>query len=132
MFRIKVLMCVIAGTASILALFVDSGGAAAQTAALPGAQVFAAKCAACHSVDRARGSAMAPNLAGVVGRRAGTIPRFSYSPALARSGIVWDVARLDTFLASPQRAVRGNRMAFAGIANAKERSDLIAFLQSKK
>jgi cytochrome c len=75
---------------------------------------------------------MAPNLAGAVGRKAGTLPRFAYSPAMTRSNIVWNTTNLDAFLTSPQRSVRGNRMAFVGMPNAKERADLIAFLSSKK
>lgn len=132
MYRVSALLGSIVGSAGFLALMVGANSAAAQNAPGSGAQVFAAKCAACHSVDRAKGSAMAPNLAGVVGRKAGTLPRFTYSPAMVRSNMVWDPAKLDAFLASPQRTVRGNRMAFAGLPNAKERADLIAFLQSKK
>ena len=74
---------------------------------------------------------MAPNLVGVVGRRAGTLPRFAYSPAMVRSNIVWNATNLNAFIAAPQRVVRGTRMSFAGMANAKERTDLIAFLGMK-
>ena len=130
--RFKVILGSAIGLCGVLAALGASGGAIAQSAPLPGAQVFTAKCAACHSVDRAKGSGMGPNLAGVVGRKAGTLPKFSYSPAMVRSNVVWDVAKLDAFLASPQRAVKGNRMAFAGLPNAKDRSALIAFLQTKK
>ena len=132
MYRLKAFLGAVVGSAALFAMAAAANGAAGQNAPAPGAQLFAAKCAACHSVDRAKGSAMAPNLAGVVGRKAGTLPRFTYSPAMVRSNIVWDPVTLDAFLASPQRTVRGNRMAFAGVPNAKERSDLIAFLQSKK
>lgn len=129
--KTKMLMGMVVGVSCAIAIIGSSGGASAQTAA-PGARVFAAKCQACHSVDRAKGSAMAPNLAGIAGRKAGAVPRFAYSPAMVRSNIVWNAANLDAFLSAPQRVVRGNRMAFAGMANAKDRSDLIAFLNSKK
>lgn len=129
--RFKVILSATIGLCGAFAALGAAGGAAAQNAT-PGAQIFAAKCQACHSVDRAKGSAMAPNLAGAVGRKAGTLPRFAYSPAMTRSNIVWNTTNLDAFLTSPQRSVRGNRMAFVGMPNAKERADLIAFLSSKK
>ncbi|MFA6031492.1 MAG: c-type cytochrome [Myxococcota bacterium] len=135
MSRQNVVLGAAVGFWGILAALVASGGAVAQGAAqstAQGARVFAAKCQICHSVERAKGATLAPNLAGVMGRKAGTLPRFSYSPAMVRSNIVWDSANLDAFLAAPQRVVRGNRMAFAGVPNAKERIDLIAFLKSKK
>jgi len=129
--RFKVILSAAIGLCGALAALGAASGATAQNAT-SGAQVFATKCQACHSVDRARGSAMAPNLAGVVGRKAGTLPRFAYSPAMTRSNIVWNAANLDAFLTSPQRLVRGNRMSLAGVLSAKERADLIAFLSSKK
>jgi cytochrome c len=129
--KFKVILGVFTGACGALSAFGVVGSAMAQKAA-PGAQVFAAKCQACHSVDRTRGSAMAPNLAGVVGRKAGALSKFAYSPAMTRSNIVWNTSNLDAFLATPQRVVRGNRMSFAGVSNAKERADLIAFLSSKK
>lgn len=118
----------VSGTFAALGAF---AGAMAQAVA-PGAQIFATKCQLCHSVDRSKGSAMAPNLAGVVGRKAGSLPRFAYSPALVRSNMVWNTSNLDAFVASPQRTVRGTRMAFTGIPNAKDRAVLITYLMSKK
>lgn len=97
-----------------------------------GAKLFEARCQTCHQIDPAKGSGFGPNLAGVVGRKAGTLPRFNYSPAMARSGFVWDKTRLDTFLTAPQRALPGSRMTFPGLPNAKDRVDVIAFLSSRK
>lgn len=131
MSKCKVILGTTIGISGTLAALVMPVDAMAQTIAR-GAQVFATKCQLCHSVDLSKGSAMAPNLAGVVGRKAGTLPRFAYSPALARSNIVWNASNLDAFLTSPQRVVRGTRMAFIGIPNAKDRSDLITYLSSKK
>jgi len=117
---------------SLGATVVSAGAdrANAQDAAA-GAKVFA-KCRVCHQVDRAKGSGLGPNLAGVVGRKAGAFARFNYSPAMARSNIVWDKARLDAFLAAPQRAMPGSRMAFAGLPNPKDRADVIAYLSTNK
>jgi cytochrome c len=70
-----------------------------------------------------------PNLHGLFGRRAGTLPGFAFSPALRHSGLVWDAATLDAFLADPKRAVPANRMAFPGVRRAEDRRALIDFLK---
>jgi cytochrome c len=96
-----------------------------------GATVFR-RCAACHSVDAGKTSVMGPSLFGVVGRKAGTVPGFAYSPAMTSAGFVWTPAKLDAFIAQPAATVKGTKMPFAGIANAADRADLIAFLRTKK
>ena len=84
-------------------------------------------CAACHAPQP--GSAtVGPSLQGVFGRKAGTLADFRYSPALKRSGITWTAETLDTFLADPQKAVPNNRMPYAGMPEAVDRADLIAYL----
>jgi cytochrome c len=109
------------------------GGMPAATGAEPGdaaqgARLFGRACGACHS--RAPGEhRTGPSLAGVVGRRAGTAEGFRrYSPALKASGIVWDAATLDPWIADPQVLIPGNRMAFRGLPDAQARADLIAYL----
>ena len=86
------------------------------------------ECAACHKIERGEND-MGPSLHGVFGRKAGTLADFRYSPALKRSGIVWTAQTLDTYLADPQKAVPANRMPYAGLAEASDRADLIAYLQ---
>jgi cytochrome c len=86
------------------------------------------ECAACHKIERSEDS-VGPDLHGVFGRKAGTLVDFRYSPALKRSGITWSPQTLDTFLADPQKAVPANRMPYAGLAEASDRADLIAYLQ---
>ena len=86
------------------------------------------ECAACHKIERSEDS-VGPDLHGVFGRKAGTLADFRYSPALKRSGITWSPQTLDTFLADPQKAVPANRMPYAGLAEASDRADLIAYLQ---
>ncbi|HEX4883591.1 MAG TPA: hypothetical protein VFX05_05595 [Casimicrobiaceae bacterium] len=83
------------------------------------------RCVACHALAYDR---TGPRHCGLLGRRAGSVPGFAYSDAMRRSGIVWDAAALDRFLAAPLRAVPGTSMGYAGIADARERADLIAFL----
>jgi cytochrome c len=93
-----------------------------------GAQVFRA-CAACHSLAPDR-NMTGPSLAGVWGRRAGSLKSFErYSPALKASTVRWDEKTLNAWLASPSRFIPNNRMTFAGVPDASQRADLIAFLK---
>jgi len=89
-----------------------------------GRQLFLA-CAACHT-DRP--DALGPNLKGVVGRQAGGREDFRYSGPMKRAGFVWDEANLREYLADPQGKVKGNRMPFAGLSNAKDIDDVVAYL----
>ena len=87
-------------------------------------------CMACHSFAPAR-HMTGPSLAGVWGRKAGTVDGFGrYSSALARSGIVWNEKNLDAWLKNPAAVVPGNTMTFAGIADERTRTDLLAYLQA--
>lgn len=81
-------------------------------------------CMGCHSVDE---DDVGPRHRGVVGRVAGTIPGYAYSPALKQSHIVWDQANLDRWLTNPQALVPGAKMFFA-MPNPKDRADVIAYL----
>jgi cytochrome c len=85
------------------------------------------ECAACHKLE-AGANNVGPSLHGIVGRKAAEISDFRYSPALKRSGIVWTPQTLDAFLTDPQALVAGNRMPYAGMADAGSRADLIAYL----
>ena len=96
-----------------------------------GAVVFQ-KCYACHSVVAGEGGLSGPNLHGVIGRAAGAEPGFDYSPALRAAandrGLAWTARELDRFLADPELALPGTSMAFVGLADARERTDVIAYL----
>jgi len=109
---------------------VAAQSATAQTGdAARGARVFQV-CAACHSVTPGE-HLTGPSLAHVWNRKAGTVEGFQrYSEALKRSGIVWNAASLDKWLADPERLVPGNSMPFPGIKGAKDRADLVAYLEA--
>ena len=83
-------------------------------------------CAACHRLDGVNN--VGPSLHGIFARKAGELTDFRYSPAMKRSGIVWTPETLDTFISDPQALVPANRMPYAGMANASDRADLIAYL----
>jgi cytochrome c len=100
---------------------------AADGDAAHGKTVFA-RCAACHDLNTGR-TVLGPSLKGIVGRKAGAIDGFAYSAALKARGIAWTPANLDSFITSPTRFVPGTRMPFAGVPDARDRADLIAYLQ---
>lgn len=95
-----------------------------------GEQVFS-KCAACHTVNAGGANGIGPNLNGVVGRAIASHGGFSYSAALGEKGGNWDFAALNEWLASPRRFANGTTMSFAGLSNAEERANLIAYLNSQ-
>ncbi|AYJ87351.1 cytochrome c family protein [Sphingomonas paeninsulae] len=93
-----------------------------------GAASFA-QCKACHVID-AGVNRMGPSLHAVVGRKAGSVEGFRYSPANKASGIVWSEAKLFEFLESPRRVIPGTTMGFAGISDPQKRADIIAYLKA--
>ncbi|WP_188062609.1 c-type cytochrome [Sphingobium sp. KCTC 72723] len=97
--------------------------------ATKGKAVFA-RCALCHDVKPGP-KKMGPNLSGLFGRTSGTTAGFAYSPAMQKAKIRWDVKTLDAFLTKPTGVVPGNRMAFAGLPNAADRANLIAYLKTE-
>ncbi|NMM87155.1 cytochrome c family protein [Rhodococcus sp. SRB_17] len=99
--------------------------AAAAPDALRGEQVYA-RCLACHALAYDR---VGPHHCGLLGRRAGSVPGFAYSDAMKKSGLVWDEKTLDLFLRKPLALVPGSSMAYDGVPDASERSDLIAYLR---
>src|SRR6266481_5957683 len=106
----------------------SSSALADQGDALRGQQDFRA-CAPCHSLEPDR-NMTGPSLAGLWGRKAGSLPSFErYSDALKSSGIIWDDRSLDGWLTDPDRMVPDNEMPFNGIKDARDRADLLAFLK---
>ena len=86
------------------------------------------ECRACHSVERGV-NGVGPGLHGIFGRRAGAPEDFRYSPALKRSGITWTPQTIAAYVADPQKTVPANRMPYSGIPDARDRADLIAYMQ---
>lgn len=94
-----------------------------------GAQVFGT-CRACHTLQAGAKSGLGPNLNGLFGRKAGSLPGYGYSPALKASGIVWDAKSLDQYLASPAAKVPGTRMVIK-VTDPAKRAALIAYLRTE-
>jgi len=92
-----------------------------------GQRMFRSQCSICHSPRPGR-NIVGPSLFGVVGRHSGRIPGFHYSSANLRSGLTWDPATLDRYLASPQQVVPGTLMTYPGLKDPERRADIIAYL----
>ncbi len=105
---------------NIMALF-------ASTNAADGAKTFK-KCAACHSITQGGGNKIGPALWGVLGRKAGSISDYKYSKAMAAYGKPWSFEEMNGFLTKPKDWVKGTKMSFAGLKNAKDRAAVILYM----
>lgn len=88
-----------------------------------------AQCATCHAVDAGK-NGIGPSLAGVFGAKAGHVGDYAYSSALRGSGLVWDEATLDAYLAQPMTKVPGTKMSYGGMRDADQRAAIIAYLKT--
>lgn len=85
-------------------------------------------CQSCHTIAPGGANMTGPNLHGVFGKTSASNPDFKYSDALKNAGWVWDASHLDQWLAQPRTFLPGTKMSFAGLKDAKDRTDLIAYL----
>jgi cytochrome c len=114
--------------ATALALSLVLGVAAHAEGDAARGEAYFKECAACHKLA-AGANEVGPSLHGVFSRKAGELGDFRYSPAMKRSGVNWTPEALDKYLADPQAFIPANRMPYAGMSNAADRADLIAYLQ---
>ncbi len=87
-----------------------------------------ARCRSCHTLTPGGPNMTGPNLYKIIGRPAGSHPGFNYSNALKTAGFSWDSDQIDNWLQNPRTFLKGNKMAFAGIPDADDRRDVIAYL----
>src|SRR5215813_2913626 len=104
------------------------GQARAAGEAAAGKTVFANQCSSCHTVEVGK-NGFGPSLAAVIGRKAGTLPGFTYSPAMAQASLVWNDKNLDEFLAASTQKVPGTSMPVS-LPNATDRANVIAYLET--
>ena len=103
---------------------------AAPVAEAPnGATLFRRQCATCHSLVAGE-VRQGPNLAGVYGRHAGSLPGFAYSSGFKQADWVWDDTHLDPYLANPQVVIKGGVMGYRQ-SNADIRHTIIAYLKGQ-
>jgi cytochrome c len=117
---------------SALSLLASLAPVAAAQEESEGKVAFNNSCRTCHSF-KAGDNRLGPSLHGIVGRKAGTLEGFAFSPSMKASGITWDEANLDKFISDPNAVVSGNKMQpFGGIADAGERKKIIDYLGTLK
>lgn len=97
--------------------------------AAKGEKIFG-QCKTCHVAEKGV-NRVGPSLWAVVGRTAGSIANYKYSPANKNSGLVWSDSQLFTYLEAPQKVVPGTKMAFAGLKKPQDRADVIAYLKTR-
>ncbi|MEY4376166.1 MAG: hypothetical protein RJB26_716 [Pseudomonadota bacterium] len=103
---------------------------AAGADAVAGRTYFRAQCTLCHNAEPGdNGGAQGPSLQGLLGRKAGSSADFNSTAALKNSGIVWDAASLERFLANPAAVVPGTSMVVA-IADATDRQNVVAYFSA--
>lgn len=110
--------------ATILTLALGGNAIAAD----PGATELQ-RCKICHSLENGGPNRVGPNLFGIFGKKAGTVPGFYYSTAMKQSDIVWNDETMATFLRDPRGAIPGNHMSFPGIEDEAKLGDLLARLK---
>ena len=114
------------GAAGALLLLALATGPASAADAEHGKALYQS-CAACHTE---RPDALGPSLKGVVGRKSAALEDFRYSNPMKRANLVWDEANLRDYIKDPQAKVKGNRMPYGGLTDAKDVDDIIAYLKT--
>ena len=115
------------------ALALLSGAALAQDKVSPddARLAFNNHCRQCH-VTKEGDNRLGPSLYGVVGRKAGSAPKFAYSSAMKNADFVWDPETLNRYIENPDAVVPGNKMKpFTGISDAEQRAKIIAHLENE-
>jgi cytochrome c len=113
---------------SLLALALLAPPALAAGDPEKGRAVFS-RCASCHQVGPSARNGFGPQLNGVIGRRAGSVEGYAYSPSMKNATLVWSEKNLKTFLKSPGDTVPGNKMRYWGIGSDSQIADLLAYLR---
>jgi cytochrome c len=120
-----IIVTMLAGFASVASAAESKGDATA------GKAVFQRICQNCHSTEIGVNK-VGPSLWNVVGRKPASVPDFVYSDAMKANKDVWNQTTLDAYLADPRGDIHGVKMFFKGLPEAKDRADVIAYLQTLK
>ncbi len=110
-----------------------AGAAQADGDAANGKAAFVRQCAICHTSEKGGDNRFGPNLFGIVGKKAGTVPGFGYTNAFKnRANWEWTEDAIGGWMMFPSTMIPGTAMGvFQGIAE-KDRDDLVAYLATLK
>lgn len=95
-----------------------------------GANQFERRCSQCHDGEKTGGHSKGPFLWNVFGRKAASVAGFDFSEPMKKSGVEWNYATLDYYLANTERAVPGKAMNFPGIPDDALRAAVVMHLRS--
>jgi cytochrome c len=115
----------VSGVALLAALAIAS----ARAADVEHGKTLYTACAACHTE---KPDALGPSLKGVFGRKSATLEDYRYSNPMKRANLVWDELNLRDYIVDPQAKIKGNRMPFGGLREAKDADDVVAYLKTFK
>ena len=120
----QLLLVILAGLAAPATADEANNAAAMKRGAL-----LSMRWSTCHEFAAGKPNKVGPNLHGVIGRAAGSVPDFSYSQALRASKIVWTDANMDKWLERPTSVIPGTKMAFVGLPKPEDRQALLNWLK---
>lgn len=106
---------------------VDAAGNKLKGDPTNGQKVFK-QCQTCHFIEPGK-NFTGPTLYGIIGRKAGTVEKFSYSKANRESGKIWSEQVMFDYLENPRKAIPGTKMSFIGLKKPQDRADVIAYIQ---
>jgi cytochrome c len=116
---------------TVIAALLLAGSTTSALAADPaaGEKIFKMQCSICHGVAAGQ-NRIGPTLFGVVGRKAGGVPDFTYTADHKKLGITWTAATLDKYLTNPRAMVPDTSMVYGGLKDGTKRADLVAYLET--
>jgi cytochrome c len=130
MTKLRAILSTVLGLCSAILVADAASAQIALPAAKPpdGAALFKQQCATCHTTNMSEPTRQGPTLAKVVGRKAGKIEGFKYTPGLAQANFIWDDAKLDAWLTNPQAIIPDANMVYRQ-AKPETRAAIIAYLK---